>query len=262
MAVRSAILPLPLSVRAWLGVARSVRIYYGSRERMRRMSAFYRRFLEPGQLVFDIGSHVGDRVAAFHRIGCRVVAVEPQPAAFRFLKAIYGRRERVTLVNAAMSDRPGTLPLRLNLANPTISTASSAFIDAAQGAQGWEGQRWEEVVEVPATTMDELIAAHGLPAFAKIDVEGFELEVLKGLSQPLAALSFEFTTIQRPVAQRCLDRLVTLGFDGYDFARGETMTMAFGDWVPAGRMSEYLAGLPHRANAGDVYCRSAPPVAR
>jgi FkbM family methyltransferase len=244
---------LPRSVREWLGVARSVRIYYGSRERMRRMTALYRRFLEPGQLVFDIGSHVGDRVAAFHRIGCRVVAVEPQPAAFRFLKAVYGRRERISLVNAAMSDRPGTLPLRLNLANPTISTASSAFIDAAQGAQGWEGQKWEEVVEVPATTMDELIAAHGAPAFAKIDVEGFELEVLKGLSQPLPALSFEFTTIQRDVAEACVARLMALGAYRFNVALGESAEFSFAGSISADELIAHLRTLPHDANSGDVY---------
>ena len=121
----------------------------------------------------------------------------------------------------------------------------------------WEGQEWDGRLETPCVTLDALIAEHGAPAFANIDVEGFEDAVLAGLTTPLPALSFEFTTIQRPVAQRCLDRLAALGFDGFDFARGETMTMVFGRWVPAGRMSEFLAGLPHEANAGDVYCRSA-----
>jgi FkbM family methyltransferase len=253
MAARSAMLPLPRSVRQWLGVARSVRIYYGSRDRMRRMTTLYQRFVKPGQLVFDIGSHVGDRIVAFQRIGCRVVAVEPQPAAFRFLKAVYGRRSNVKLVQAAMSDRPGTLSLRLNLANPTISTASSAFIDAAQGASGWEGQQWEDTVEVPAMTLDVLIAAHGVPAFAKIDVEGFEAEVLNGLTQPLPALSFEFTTIQRDVAEACIARLMTLGAYRFNVALGESQQLSFAASVSADELLSYLRTLPHDANSGDVY---------
>ena len=116
------------SIRSWMGVARSVRIYYGSRDRMRRMTALYGRFVKSGDLVFDIGSHVGDRIAAFRRLGCRVVAVEPQPAAFSFLRLAYGRRSDVTLIHGAVSDKPGTLSLQLNIANPTVSTASSAFI--------------------------------------------------------------------------------------------------------------------------------------
>jgi hypothetical protein len=68
------------------GVARSLRTYYGDRERRTAMDLLYGRFVKPGDLVFDIGAHVGDRVAAFRRLGARVVAVEPQPALVRTLR--------------------------------------------------------------------------------------------------------------------------------------------------------------------------------
>jgi FkbM family methyltransferase len=245
--------PLRYSLREWKGVERSVRIYYGDRERMRRMTALYRRFVGPGDLVFDIGSHVGDRIAAFRRLGCRVAAVEPQPAAFSYLHSVYGGLPGVMLVQAAVSDRAGILPLRLNLANPTVSTASRAFIEAADGAAGWEGQRWDRVVKVPAVTLDGLIAAHGLPVFAKIDVEGFELEVLKGLSRALPALSFEFTTIQRDVAEACIARLAVLGRYAFNVALGESQKLTFTAPVGAQDMLSHLRALPHAANSGDIY---------
>jgi FkbM family methyltransferase len=253
MEARAVTHSLPRSIRQWLGVARSVRIYYGSRDRMRRMAELYRRYVKPGDLVFDIGSHVGDRIAAFRRLGCRVVAVEPQPAAFRFLRVLYGRRKDVTLVHGAASDKDGTLSLRLNIANPTVSTASDAFIHAADGAPGWEGQRWDDIVEVPAFTLDALIAAHGMPVFAKIDVEGFEAEVLAGLSQPLPALSFEFTTIQRDVAEACIARLMSLGAYRFNVALGESQELSFAASISADELLAHLRTLPHEANSGDVY---------
>ena len=134
-----------------------------------------------------------------------------------------------------------------------MSTASDAFVRAADGAGGWEGQVWDTTVTVPCLTLDGLIRTHGRPAFAKIDVEGFEAAVLRGLSEPLPALSFEFTTIAREVAQACLDRLAVLGRYRFDLALGESQRLAFGKWIDADWMARHLRELPHDANSGDVY---------
>ena len=177
------------SLRTARAVLRSLRLYYGDRPRRRAMAALYARFVKPGDVVFDIGAHVGDRVAAFRALGARVVAVEPQPALARVLRLIYGRDKDVAVVQAAVGRAPGETELLLNVDNPTVSTLSTDFVRAAQGSAGWEEQRWTRRVHVPVTTLDALIAAHGAPAFVKIDVEGFEAEALAGLTTPVAALS-------------------------------------------------------------------------
>src|ERR1700726_2518352 len=130
------------SVRAARGVIRSLRIYYGDRQRRGALDRHYARFVAKDDLVFDIGSHVGDRVAAFRRLGARVIAVEPQPVLATTLRLLYGRDRAVTVVESAVGRREGAVALRLNLANPTVSTVSEAFIAAARDAPGWEGQQW------------------------------------------------------------------------------------------------------------------------
>lgn len=243
------------TLRTARGVMRSLGVYYGRKSRSAEKDRLYAHFVKAGDLVFDVGAHVGDRVASFRRLGARVVAVEPQPALAFTLKALYGRDRNVTIESKAVGRVPGTLNMKVNIDNPTVSTASSAFIDAAKNAQGWEGQVWEKTIAVPVTTIDALMDAYGTPAFMKIDVEGFEAEALAGMTRPVDALSFEFTTIQREVAESCIARCVALGFQRYNAAIGESQEL--GEWRSAEDIARWLLELPHAANSGDIYARRA-----
>ena len=111
-------------------------MYHGVPGRHRRMVRFYRAFLSPGEVGFDIGAHVGSRVRAWRKLGARVVAVEPQPALVTTLKLLYGRDRAVAIEPVAVGRREGTIELKLNIDNPTVSTASEAFVRAAGGGGG------------------------------------------------------------------------------------------------------------------------------
>jgi FkbM family methyltransferase len=244
-------------LRTARGVLRSLRIYYGDSSRNAAMDRLYSGFVRPGELVFDIGSHVGDRIAAFRRLGARVVAAEPQPALVKVLRWMYRRDRDVTIEPVAAGPSQGTNALRINVANPTVSTLSDDFVNAARDADGWKEQAWTKTLPVQVTTLDALIARHGVPVFIKIDVEGFEADVLAGLTQPVKALSFEFTTIQRDVAAACIARCVALGLTRFNAALGESQVMAHDDWVDAEAIGRWLAELPYAANSGDIYAAPA-----
>jgi FkbM family methyltransferase len=243
------------ALRTVRGILRSLRIYYGNRRHGPAMDRMYAQFVHTDDLVFDIGAHVGDRIAAFRRLGARVVAAEPQPALVKTLRLIYGRDTNVTIEATAIGRRSGDVELSVNIDNPTVSTASTDFIAAAAGAPGWQNQNWGKRLRVPITTIDALITAHGMPDFIKIDVEGFEAEALAGLTKPVAALSFEFTTIQRNIARACIGRCVELGYRGFNAALGESQQFVHADWLDAPALICWLDTLPQEANSGDVYAR-------
>lgn len=217
------------------------------------MDALYRTFIEPGDLVFDIGAHVGDRVSSFRRLGARVIAVEPQPLLVSTLRHIHGCDPLVEIVGRAAGAKADRAALHINTENPTVSTMSETFLRSAQGAAGWEGQNWDDEIGVDVVTLDALIARYGMPSFVKIDAEGYEGAVLRGLSHPVRQLSFEFTTIARDIATACLERLALLGDYRYNVALGESQHLELARWISATEMAEHLNNFPHEANSGDVY---------
>src|SRR5262249_18421569 len=173
------------------------------------------------------------------------------------LQLISGPRPVVQIQTAAVGRQSGSITLNVNLANPTVSTVSADFMAAAAPAPGWEEQVWSKRGEVPLTTIGALMLSHGRAAFLKIAVQRFRAQGLAGLCEPVAALSFEFTLIQRDVAQLSIERCRALGYAQFNAALGESQTFEHDGWLDADDISRWLDGLPAQANSGDVYARLA-----
>jgi FkbM family methyltransferase len=241
------------TLRRGYGIARSTVIYRGNPLKLRRARAFYRQFIRPGDLCFDIGAHVGDRLGHFLSLGARVVAVEPQPRLMAGLRRRFGDNAHVTLVGAAIGAAPGRARLSIDPAHPTVATLSPDYIAQAGESRGYRHVRWREEVEVEVTTLDALIAAHGVPTFCKIDVEGYEHAVLEGLSRPLPGLSLEYLPAALDPALVAIARLNRLGTYRFNRSVGESMTLAIPRWLGAAEIGAELKRLPPNEKAGDVY---------
>lgn len=242
--------------RAW-GIVRSLLMYHGIPGRHARLVRFYGEFLGPGEIGFDVGAHVGSRVRAWRKLGARVIAIEPQPDLVRVLRLFFGRDADVVLVPDAVGARPGRARLEVSRATPTVSSMSRGWITEVTADRRFARVRWDRSVDVAVTTLDALIAEHGEPAFCKIDVEGFEYEVLAGLTRPVRALSFEYLPAAHDAALAVLDRVERLG-DGhyrYNYSPIETLRWSADRWLDAAELVALLDRVRPAGRSGDVYAR-------
>jgi FkbM family methyltransferase len=242
-------------VSEWIGLLRSLVVYWRP-GRQRGLRRLYSDFVHAGDLVFDVGAHLGDRSAAFAALGARVVALEPQPRIARWLRRLVGRDERIVIREEAVGARRGNERLAISRRTPTVSTMSESWrAGVAQANPGFSAVRWEDSVEVSVVTLDGLIESYGVPSFCKIDVEGYEAEVLAGLSRPLPALSVEFVAGGSDTAAACVRRLTELGTYEFNVVLGEGRRFAFETWAGADGMLAWLEAGAGGASSGDIYAR-------
>ncbi len=250
-----------------LGVARRVWLRWraiqpwGEPPRHRRaMMALYSRFVGEGDLCFDIGANMGERTEAFVRLGATVVAVEPQDVCVQRLRGRYGNSSRVAIVQKALGEEEGQAEMMLSDAHG-LSSLSRGWVESVKASGRLSQYRWDRSVMVAVTTLDKLIEQYGQPVLCKIDVEGFEFEVLKGLSQPIKVISLEYSPDFLDPAIRSVRRLSSMGMHWFNYSVGESMRLSLEEWVGSETMCDILSDMPDKSTYGDVYATCDPELA-
>ncbi len=227
----------------------------------RKLLRFYSQYVNEGDLCFDIGANIGNRIGVFLKLGATVVAVEPQNSCMRKLLKKYGNNNKVFLVHKALGSREGKGNLILSNSH-TVSSMSEEWIDCVRDSDMFftstSAFQWHENVTVPVTTLDKLIRKYGSPAVCKIDVEGFEYQVIRGLSQPAEMISFEFTPTPKLINRsiESIKHLSTIGNVQFNYSFGESMILALPEWVDDGKICNILLSIPYKtAFSGDIYAR-------
>jgi len=223
-------------------------------DRHRDRQSFYRPVVPPGATVFDIGANVGHYALLFEDLGARVIAVEPQANLATGLRRRFAHRPRVQVIQTALGSEPSTAILHKA---PGLTEIASLRDDIGSRSRFAAEHTFSDTETVPVTTLDRLIVEHGLPAFCKIDVEGFELAVLSGLTRPLPLLSLEFNREFWPETTQCLDRLAQLGRYRFNYALGETPQLASQTWLDAAELRRQLEGNAVPLLWADLYARLA-----
>lgn len=135
---------------------------------------FLLHYLRPEDLFVDVGANIGSyTILASGHVGCSTIAIEPIPDTFKKLKRnveVNEIQDRVQLMNIAVGERSGYLSFTSGLDTMNHVAASNES---------------EDVIEVPVETLDSVINDGSCPAMMKIDVEGFESNVIAGADRLL-----------------------------------------------------------------------------
>jgi FkbM family methyltransferase len=191
-----------------------------------QLKKLYSKFVKKDDLVFDVGANIGEHTEVFLELGARVVCIDPQPYCVEVLNNKFAENDSVKIVAQGLSDKPGQLPFHLS----TRTHATSSFSDKWKRDGPYNNRVWDKTIKVPVTTLDNLIGEFGKPKYCKIDVEGYEENVLKGLHSAIEYISFEFSRQFLSDARRCLDHIKTLGSLRLNYTINPIMIFASKNW--------------------------------
>lgn len=219
-----------------------------------RLLGFYSQFINKGDFCFDIGASYGNRTDTFLKLGAKVLAIEPQKNEHNFLKRKFG--DKIILIRKAVGSVCETKKMFLN-EHSALSSLSEEWISKVKDSNRFKNLNWDKSIDVEVITLDYLIDIYGRPDFCKIDVEGYELEVIKGLSKPIKLLSFEFTIPEfTDRAIECINHLSSLGKIICNYSKGESLELGLEEWVDSKNFLELLKIFPSKDIIdGDIYVR-------
>ncbi|MBS1840390.1 MAG: FkbM family methyltransferase [Acidobacteria bacterium] len=220
------------------------------------MHELYSQFMRPGDLVFDIGANVGEYTEMFARLGARVVAVEANPELIGDLEKIRPRN-LISVESVAVGPREGAAELYICQEN-LLSSLSRDWITVAQKSDRLSRFEWKKSTLVPVTTLDALIEKYGRPRFIKIDVEGFELEVLAGLTQAPEVMSFEFNSEYAQQAKVCLRQECIRPGCLFNVTMESNMSLLFERWLTIEELLAYLRRVELKSlhTWGDIFVKT------
>jgi FkbM family methyltransferase len=212
---------------------------------------FYQQIIKKGDTYFDIGANYGNRIGPILKIGAKkVVAIEPQGVCCDHLKKIY---PKIIVLQNGLGAEKAVKEFYIS-DQSVLSTFSQEFINSTQSKR-FKGIEWREKQMIEIIRLDDLIIKYGMPDFIKIDVEGYELEVVNGLSKKVKMLSFEYTTPELAhKLEPILMKLKALGEYKFNYSKGESMQFELIDWMDSDAGIKFIkTSVFLQTGFGDIY---------
>jgi len=231
-------------------------IYEWNPWKIKRKKNFYKKFIQANHLCFDVGAHLGDRTSTWLELGASVVGFEPQPRFSEYIQKKFGSHPKYTHEAIGVGQHKGKATMHISSMYPTLSSlAGEAWMKDVSNSTALN-INFDQELEVPTNSLDAMMLKHGVPNFIKIDVEGYEINVLMGLSQKVDFISFEFLSFNKDELIACLDRLKELGYQEFNWSYAETFRLVFENWKSSDEIIRSIENFKQGTFSGDVYAKA------
>jgi FkbM family methyltransferase len=244
--------PAEVPWRYRLALLKSKCIYQYMPGRLRAMKKLYGSIVTAGDLCFDLGSHIGNRVDVLTSLSCRVVAVEPHPFLASYLRRRFSANRDVVVDERAVSDEAGDATLHWSPSHLTVSSLEPGWVDSLRAVRA-HNIAFTESKTVATVTIGELISQYGAPRYCKIDIEGADLAVIRSLPIPLSVVSFEHLPHRFDATTASLAALAKLANYRYNYFIRESHRFRLQDVASAEELLRELRGGAARRWSCDVF---------
>ena len=179
-------------------------------------------------LKFDIGCNIGQWIES-NLQDSKIIGVEANPFIAGRVYQRFKDNTQVTIINALVGAVDSKeLDFYVEQYDP-LGVASTACKEWVTGSRFTGICSWS-AIRMKTITLDSLIDQYGLPDHIKIDVEGYELEVLLGLTQVVDLISFEWAEEQKQKVIDSVNYLVSMGYTKFAVLLNHDTY----DYIPAG----------------------------
>jgi FkbM family methyltransferase len=159
------------------------------------------------KILFDIGANRGLYSDANAKDYESIVLVEANPSLCSFLSSKYQQNPLIHIENVIVSNKSSETFYISNA--DTISTVDPEWIHQSRFSKNYS---WRPVDGLPTVSLDALVQKYGKPAHIKIDVEGYEYNVIQSLTTKVDSLCFEWAEEKKKEILLTLEYLKNLGF--------------------------------------------------
>ncbi len=168
----------------------------GYKAKIETLTEFYNKLFKNKKLslIFDIGANAGDYSYVLAGLCNKLVCIEPDDKNNDILVARFGNNKNIVIVKKAIAEEDGLSVFHIEAEGSALNTLSNKWINVLSEADKTRFEKTHKFTktrEVETMGMGSLIQTFGIPDYIKIDVEGFEKEVVSGLQLKIPIISFE-----------------------------------------------------------------------